>query len=51
MCDVLTATYENGPLGDGVLDLILLDEVLLLECLDGVYVPRVPLLAQDDLPI
>ena len=44
-------TYEYGPLGDGVLDLILLNEMLLLECLDGVYVPRIPLLAQDDLAI
>jgi hypothetical protein len=34
-----------------VLDLILLNEVLLLECLDGIYVPRVPLLAQDDLAV
>ena len=34
-----------------MLDLILLNEVLLLECLDGIYVPRVPLLAQDDLAI
>lgn len=46
-----TKTYEYGPLRDGVLDLILLNEVLLLECFDGIYVPRVPLLAQDDLSI
>ena len=34
-----------------MLDLILLNEVLLLQCFDGIYVPRVPLLAQDDLAI
>ena len=51
MCSCSTETYENGPLGDGVLDLILLNGVLLLERLDGIYVPRVPLLAQDDLAI
>ena len=50
-CACIPETYENGPLGDSVLDLILLNEVLLLECLDGIYVPRVPLLTQDDLAI
>jgi hypothetical protein len=51
MCSYSPETYEYGPLGDGVLDLILLNEVLLLERLDGIYVPRIPLLAQDDLAI
>lgn len=43
--------YQYRSLSDGMLDLILLDEMFLLECFDSVYLLCVLLFTEDDLAI
>lgn len=43
--------FEDGSLGDGVLNLILLDEMLLLKGLDSIDIPIIDLLRQEHLAV
>ena len=43
--------YQDGSLSDGVLHLVLFDEVLLVEGLDCVHFVVILLLAQNDLAV
>lgn len=48
---LMKSSYQNTPLGNSMLNLILLDQMLLLESLDCVDLTRVLLLREDDLAV